>query len=338
MIGLSDIFWGGVVPALVAAATLAIVWRGTGKAASAWRTALVVGYVAGHWALDTHTISFAAALTKSFHPTEARDWLPLLMLLAIVPDALACVGKVGPLLGWLLRGALCAFVPWRLLHGSVYLPLSMADLGFEGVGIDLGGWSSGERAAWIGSVGAALLIGWQGSRSVDQQSCQSRDACLRSALAVAVAFGGAIVMAMSDSLVYGQLFGVLTAALAGCGLSSALLSTGRGPEAAAGPAWIAFGSLLVVGHFYAGLKIHNAALLLVTLILAIGWLPLPAKLSPRWQAVGRSLLCLIVLGIAVTLAGLDFAATSTSPAKKVAPTGYSRSTSATAIFIRSAFR
>jgi len=303
MIGWAEVLWGGAVPALVAAATLTMVWQGTGKAASAWRTALVVGFVAGHWGLETRTISFAAALTKSFQPTEARDWLPLLMLLAIVPDALACIGKRGPAIGWLLRCALCVFVPWRLLHGSVYLPLSLPDLGLDAA--DLGGWSSGEAAAWIGGSGAMLLIGWHWSRGGDQQSGQRRDAFVRSALAVVVALGGAIVTAMSGSLVYGQMFGVLTAVLAGCGLASALLSTGRGPEAAAGPVMIAFGSLLVVSHFYAGLKIPNAALLWVALSLAIGWLSLPS----RWQALGRGVLCLATLGIAVTLAGLDFAAT-----------------------------
>ncbi len=307
MIGWDEVLWGGVVPAIVAAATLAIVWRGTGKAASAWRTAIVVGYVAGHWGLDTRTISFAAALTKSFQPTEARDWLPLLMLLAIVPDALACVGKRGPMLGWLLRCVLCVFVPWRLLHGSVYLPLSLPELGLDAE--DLGGWSNGETATRIGGVGTALLVGWHWLRSGDPQSSQPRDALVRSALAVVVALGGAIVAAMSASLVYGQTFGVLAAALAGCGLISAFLSTRRGPEAAAGPVMIAFGSLLVMGYFYAELKFHNAALLWAALALAIGWLPLPAKLSLSRQAIGRGLLCLAALGLAVTLASLDFAAT-----------------------------
>jgi len=117
-----DLFFGGVLPAIVAASALAMVWRATGNAASAWRTAIVLGYVVGHWALDARTIGVVAALSKSYQPIEARDWLPLLMLLAIVPDAMACVGKRGPALAWLLRTALCVFIPWRLLQGSVYLP------------------------------------------------------------------------------------------------------------------------------------------------------------------------------------------------------------------------
>jgi len=63
-----------------------------------------------------------------------------------------------------------------------------------------------------------------------------------------------------------------------------------------------------VGHFYAELKICNAALLLIALGLAIGWLPLLAKVSLRWQAVCRGVLCLAALGTAITMAGLDFSA------------------------------
>ena len=317
MVDRYDVFWGGVVPAVVAAVVLAIVWRATGKAASAWRTALVVGYVVGHWALDARTISVVATLTKSFHPSEARDWLPLFLLLAIVPDAMACVGKYGSALGWLLRAALCVFVPWRLLHGSTYLPLSMQDLGFDSGDFDMGGWSTGEAAAWIGGLGAMLLVSWQGSRDVEQRS----GAVLRSALAVAVALGGAITVALSGSLVYGQLLGVLAASLAGGGLASAFLSTSRGPAAAAGPVVSAFGSLLVMGHFYANLRIFIAVLLLVAMVLATGWLPLPTKLSSRWQAVGRSVVCFAILGVAVTLAGLDFSATQEETERKPYQTG-----------------
>ncbi len=297
----SDIFFGGVLPAVVAASALAMVWRMTGKEASAWRTAIVLGYVVGHWALDARGIGVVAALLKSYQPTEARDWLPLLMLLAIVPDALACVGKRGPALAWLLRTVLCVFIPWRLLSGSVYLPVSIS----PNFNFDLGGWSTSEATAWIGGIGGALLICWQGLRIVDQRS----GVFVRSALAVVVTFGAAIVAALSASLVYGQMFGILTAVLAGCSLASAFFSTGRGPEAAAGPVVVAFGSLLIVGHFYAELKIYNGALLLIALGLALGWLPMSAKVSPRWQAVCRGLLCLAALAAALTIASLDFAAT-----------------------------
>ena len=302
MIGLWDVIYGGIVPAAAAAAALAFVWRATGKAASAWRTALVVGYLAGHWALDAQNTSWVSALTNSFRPNEARDWLPLFALLAMVPDAFACVGTFGPAVGWLLRFALCVFVPWRLLYGSVHLPIPL-----EGLEIDLGGWSTREAVTWIGGITVISMVAWFLSRSVQPQASVR----LRSTLATLVAFASALAMAMSASLVYGQLFGVLTATLTGCGLASALLKMERGPDVAAGPIVVLFVSLLIVGHFYAELKLQNGVLLLIALVLAIGWLPRLNR-KPAWQPVGRSVLCLATLGLVLTLAGRDFA-TSTSP-------------------------
>ena len=60
-------------------------------------------------------------------------------------------------------------------------------------------------------------------------------------------------------------------------------------------------------HFYVELKIHNAALLLVAVVSATGWLPPPAKLTPRRQAVCRCFLCFAMRGAALTMAGIDFA-------------------------------
>lgn len=305
MLTTADLFYGGIVPGVVAAVTLAVVWRVTGKAASAWRTALVVGYVAGHWALDAQGASFAAALTKSFRPAEAKDWLPLLALLAMAPDALACVGKFGPAIGWCLRAALCVFAPWRLLYGSVNLPIPL-----EGLDIDLGGWSTGEAAAWIGGIAAALLLAWSSMRGVDPQE----NPMSRLALAALVALGSAVTMAMSASLVYGQLFGVLTATLVGCGLAAALSKTGRGPDVTAGPIVVLFGCLLVMGHFYAELKLPHAALLLAAMTLATGWLPRLEKVLPSWRLAGRAVLCLATLGVVLLLAGREFAAAISSDA------------------------
>jgi len=336
MISGADMVWGGALPAAVAAIVLAAVWRTTRNAASAWRTALIVGYVAGHWTLDARDIGasslvgigpseaaavhwaydprnfdFAEALTKSYRPTEARDWLPPLLLLAIAPDALACVGKAGFVLGGILRFGLCLFVPWRLLNGSVYLParslpaLEFEASGFEMGGFDTGAWTISVAVAWIGGVAVALLLGWQLARRVDQQSGN----LVRSTLAVVVALGAAVTAMAAASLVYGQMLGVLSAALAGCGLMAAIVTAGRGPEAAAGPVIIAFGCLVVVAHFYAELQIHHAALLLLAMIVAIGWLPLPVHFSSRWQSVCRSLICLGLLAIPVIPAVLELAAT-----------------------------
>lgn len=301
MIGASDLLWGGVLPGAVAACMFVFVWQLTGKSASAWRVALVIGYIAGHWGLDVRNLGTVAAIIKSIRTTEARDWLPLLACLAVLPDALACVGKLGPWLGWLLRIALCLFVPWRLVRGTAYLPLMvLPDFGFESEA-----WSTGESFAWIGGIAAVLLFTWQWIRIDDRPS----GFLVRSALAVVVALGGAIIVAMSDSLIYGQLFGVLTAALAGCGLASAFCATERGPDAAVGPLVIVFGSLVLLAYFFAKLTFGNAALLMFAMTVAIGWLPLPKRLSPRWNVASRTAICLGALIIAVAIAGFDFAAT-----------------------------
>ena len=211
----------------------------------------MIGYVAGHWGLDARTIGIVPAMIKSYRPTESRDWLPMLVLLAIVPDALSCVGKCGPALGWIMRVGLCLFLPWRLLNGTAYLPaIAIPDFGFE-----TSAWSTVEMVAWISGLASALLLCWQSARVADQQP----DWIVRSWLAVVVAVGGAMTVALSASLIYGQLLGVLAATLAGCSLASALFSTERGAAAAAGPVVIAFGSFMVLAHFFAELKIYNAA-------------------------------------------------------------------------------
>ncbi len=301
MISGAEIFWGGVLPAVVAAAVLFVVWRLTGKAASAWRTALVAGYLAGHWALSTSNIGIVATLVKSYQPTEAHDWIPLLIALAMVPDAIACLGKRGPALAWLLRAALCLFAPWRFFQGSAYLPLvALPDFGFETLE-----WSTTEAATQIGAIGAMLLFAWFALRVAKEPDGLRT----RSALAVVVALGAAITVALSGSLLYGQLLGVLTAALAGTGLASAIVGTQRDPEAAAGPLVLAYGGLLLLANFYAELTTLHTALLLVAMLTAIGWLPRAKKLSPRAHAIIRTLLCLAALGTAVSLAAIDFAAT-----------------------------
>jgi hypothetical protein len=294
---------------VAAGLTWALVWRWTGKQASAWRTALVVGYIMGHWTLDARDLGaalsarddpsgaayqsydprpfqFRAAIAKSVRPRAARDWLPLFGLLAMLPDALACVGRGGPAIGWLLRVLLGLLLPWRLLHGSTYLPLNPP-------GLDLGGWSTGQATAHIGLLAGALLLSWQWYRSPQPRT----GAVVRSALAALVAAGSAVTVALSGSSVSGPLLGALAAALAGAGLAAARCSSERGPEAVAGPIAVLLGCLLGIASFYAQLPGPCALLLLTAMGLALGRLPLCGP--PTAQLAGRSLLCLVALASAV---------------------------------------
>ena len=294
MIDAYDLLWGGVAPAVLAAGVLAAVWLATGKAASAWRSALVVGYVAGHWALEAHSTSLAAAISRSYHPQECRDWLPLLILLATVPDAIACVGKYGPAIGWVLRAGLCLLIPWRLTNGTVYLPaISLPDFGFES-----GAWSTPEMIAWIVGVGAVLAGCW----SLVRIETESDEQTIRSTLVALVVLAAAPTMVWSASLIYGKLFVVLASTLAGCGVASSVLRTGRGPEAAAGPLMVSFGCLVLLGYFFAELRLYNALLLLAAMTVATGRLPRAPQRTKTWKSCCRAVLCLPLLVAAMLLA------------------------------------
>lgn len=300
MLTIGDIVWGGFLPAAIAAAVFASVWWLTGRPASSWRTGLVAGYVAGHWALAAQNVGWLAAILKSYHPTEARDWLPLIVVLSVLPDTTAYVGKWGAAVGWVMRVALCAAIPWRFLYGSKYIPLMvLPDFGFES-----DDWSTGERYAWLGGTAALLMAVWLLLRYAQPQGTTHT----RTALAVLVALAGAVTMALSASITYGQLFGIVTAAVAGGGLASALLKTERSPDAGAGPLAVLVCSVVLLGYFYAELTGLNAVLLLVALVVATGWMPLPAA----WPAVRQSLLrgavCMALLIVCVSLAVRDFQA------------------------------
>jgi len=299
-----EILLGGLLPAIVAAVVLAVVWRLTRHAGAAWSAGLVVGCVSGLWALDAHAVGISIAVAKSFSPHEARDWLPAAMLLSMIPSAVAGTGKSGRVIAWLLGGVFCVLLPWRLLAGSAYLPnVSSVEASFDAAGA----WSTFETVAWLGGIGATLFVFWFGA----EWEGKSNSWRLRGLLAAVVALGAAVTLAMSGSITYGQLLGVLTAALASCWVVAVMLRLESGPEAAAGPLVAIFGGALVLAHFYSELKLLHAGLLLLAMTVAIGgWLP-EAKLSCRGKLALRCLLCLIPLAIVVTLASMDFSATQT---------------------------
>jgi hypothetical protein len=288
MIRLSDILLGGILPGILAVAALALVWKLTKNAASSWRTAAVLSFVAGLWALDAQGVGLSTAISKSLRITEARDFLPLMVILATVPDAVATSGKNGSIAGWVLRFALCGFLPWRMLAGTKYLPKNGPPL-----------WSMGEMIAWLGGAALAIFATWLLVRAESTEKPK-----LRSALAAIVTLCGAITIAISGSITYAQLMGVLTATLTGCALGAWLLKVGRGPDAAAGPLVIAFGGILVLAHFIAEVKLLYVVLLLVGFAVGAGWF-FPRK---KWSTPARCMVCLLAISVAVVMAGLDFAA------------------------------
>jgi hypothetical protein len=294
MVTSADILLGGILPGILAVMTLSLVWKFTHNAASSWRTAAVVSFLAGIWALDAQGVGITSAIAKAVRITQAKDFLPLMVILAVVPDAVAAIGKRGALLAWALRLALCMFVPWRLLSGTKYLPKIAPPPEFN-----TGAWSTTEAILWIGGVALAMLATWTLVRGESTEWPR-----LRSVLALLAAFAASTTVALSGSITYGQLMGVLVATLTGCALAAWIFKLARGPDAAAGPIVIAFSSVLVLAHFFAELKLFYAVLLLVGFAVGAGWF-FPGK---KWSTPLRCVICLAAVGAAVGLAGMDFAA------------------------------
>lgn len=294
MITLSDILRGGILPGIVALIVLVSVWKLTKSAASSWRTAVVVSFLAGLWALDAQGVGISTAISKSVRITEAKDLLPLMVILAGVPDAVATLGARAAQGAWLLRVALCGFLPWQMLSGTKYLPKFAPPPNF-----DSAAWTTLEMIGWLGGTAVALLATWALVRGENTELPR-----LRSILVAVVALAASATIALSGSFTYGQAMGVLVAALTGCALASWLMRTGRGPDAAAGAIVIAFGGVLVLALFIAELKLLYAILLILAFAVAGGWF-FPGK---KWSTPVRCTVCLLAIGVTVGLAAMDFAA------------------------------
>lgn len=298
MITITDILLGGVLPGVIAVTALAGVWKLTANAASSWRTATVASFLVGMWALDAQGVGVISAIAKSMRITEARDFLPLMVILAVIPDAVAASGKGGAILGWIMRAGLCLFVPWRLLWGTRYLPKVAPPPNFN-----TGAWTPVEAVLWIGGAAATLLAVWSLVRAENTEVPR-----LRSVLAVLVTLAASATVALSGSITLGQLMGVLVATLTGCAFAAWLLKLGRGPDATTGPIVIAFGGVLVLAHFFAELKLFYAALLLLGLAVGAGWF-FPGK---KWSTPVRCVVCLATIGMAVGLASMEFLTSETT--------------------------
>ena len=300
MITLNDILCGGVLPGVLALVALTGVWKLTHNGASSWRTAVVVGFLLGMWALDAQRIGVLSAIAKSMRIQEAKDFLALMVILGVFPDAVAVYGKQGRVVAWVLRVALCVCLPWRLLAGSIYLPKATATAN----PFNTSAWSTVESISWLGGIATVLTCLWG-------LWLASRDHAprVRSILTVLVLFAAAITLALSGSITYAQLLGALVATLTGCTIASSYWKLERGPDAAAGPILMAFGGVLVLAHFFAELKLLYAVLLVVAFAVAGSWF-FPGK---SWSTLLRCAICLVLVGLAVTLAGMDFAEAQNNP-------------------------
>jgi hypothetical protein len=301
MVAAADILWGGVLPALAAAATMVGAWRLSRSADVAWLTGLTLGFLVGYWGLDAQGVGFWTAVAKMARPLEARDWLPLAVLSAAAIEALSLWPRCPAVLSWVLRVAWCCFLPWRLLSGSVYLPQMEQDFGF-----DTGAWSTLVAMAWLGGASVVLALLWLAMRLMPERTLPR----LRASLTSLVALGATATIALSGSLTTGQLLGVLTAVLVGCGIVAATLRLERGPEAGAGPLVAVYGGVLVIARFLLSpeLPLFATSALLVAMIAAVAWIDPPSWLPKRGQGLIRIAVCLVALALTVIPAAREFAA------------------------------
>jgi hypothetical protein len=306
MIGtiLAELFWVGIVPLAAAAAAMLAARRLNLRPRAAWAVSVGVGYVVGQLCLMSRA-GFAGAMTALVAPHEARDWLPWAATLAAgatvwVAHATASSRWVGHLLATVI--ALAA--PTRLLGGSVYL---------------VSRWSAGERIVYLALLAGAMGLVWwllEAARDDDQP-------LVRGLLLIYVGVGTAVTVTLSGSFAYGELCGVVAAALTGALLAGVLKpaspedgTAGAAPDGlggAAGVVTMSLGSLILLGYFYAELTSADALLLAVALVAAGGWLPTWGMAGSGWRVAVRAALCIVPMALAVAGAYAGTMAESASP-------------------------
>ena len=305
---LSPLITVAVAAAVAAAGTMLVATYLRARPRASWAISAALGYIAGHLAAQSHG-GLATALLSVIKPHEARDWLPLAVLLAAGVTIFAAYAPrrwrpfvVG------LAALLTLGVPLRLLAGSVYVEQN---------------WSTIEKLAYLVLLAAVFGLVWL---ALATASHREPTRVLRPTLLAIFATGTALVLALSGSLGYGKLTVATAAAIAGTAITSHAAPlrapnrrdpTGRRPPVSqhsqrprsddlsgvAGVITFSLGSLLLLGHFYAELTATNAALLVLSLIAAAGRLPAVVSKAPPWQqAALRATLCLVPLAVAIVSA------------------------------------
>jgi hypothetical protein len=301
---LAELLWVGVVPCAAAAVAMLIARRWALRPRAAWAASVAMGYVVGQIALVGRA-GFLAALSALIMPREARDWLPWAVLLAAGATIwVAHAGDARRWIGHVLAVVIVLSAPWRLLGGSVWL---------------VSRWSAGQQLfALAGLAGAMGIVWWLLEAAEDDDQ-----PLVRSLLLILVAVGAAVVVTLSGSFSYGQLCGVVAAAMTGALIPGVLKHTSptktpfaRSPNGlggAAGVVTFSLGGLILLGYFYTELTAPNALLLAIAVVAAGGRLPMAPGMGPGLRAAARIAVCLVPLLIAVIQAYVTRMAGPASP-------------------------
>jgi hypothetical protein len=272
----SELLHVAILPAAVAALVTFVAQQLRLAQATVWSLAIGLGYIAGQLALESRNAA-PVSLWNLLVPREAVDWLPYAVLMAMaITVAATCTGAKWRGAVLVAAAILCIGVPLRLLAGSAY---SIR-------------WSALEKVWYLAAIAATLAAVWAvlaTARPTDQPR-------LRPALLALVACVSALACVLSGVFVYGELCGVLVAAVVGACLACREYNL----EGAAGVVTFSLATLVLLSYFYAELSLPNAALLLVALCFAAGRLPaFIATRSPSQQIAIRAGLTLLPLGIVV---------------------------------------
>jgi hypothetical protein len=244
---------------------------------------VALGFIAGQFGLSSRA-GVQAAFQSLVSPREARDWLPMCVMLAAGVTILGDCASVA-WRRWVLALAILVSVavPLRLVASNVRLANT---------------WSIPLKLGCVVLLAVVFGIVWMMlSRPRDDDT-----PLLRLVLLAVVAVGAAVVITLSGTIIGGQLCAVLACALmgaafgewvavsvfrlAGPGLAISADRTQPSPLAGFGGTaavvTMSLGGLIVLATFYAELTLADAALLILALIAAGG--PLPGEVSSelRW--------------------------------------------------------
>ena len=269
----NELFFAGVIPLAVAAATAFALRRFGSPPPVVWAAGVGVAYIAGQFALASRR-GLARAIQLLVSPREAVEWLPHSVVLAVGVTILAVYAPRRWRQRVVALAALLAIgVPARLLAGHLAQQ-----------------WSALEKASHLALLAATLALIWLLLASARDDELPR----LRQVLLMIASLGAAIATTLSGSFTIGRLCGIVAAAVTGTALV-----TPRGLSGAAGVVTLSLGGLIICGVFYARLNSANATLLLLS-IAAAGRLPEVVSAWPdRPRAVLRAALCLTPLGIAL---------------------------------------
>jgi hypothetical protein len=293
---LNTLVYVAILPFAVATIASLIARRWRMPPGCDWAIAVALGFVAGQ--LGLWSSESLSALGQLVAPLEAVHWLPHAVLIAGGIALLSTGDRPSFRAASLtLAGALAIGLPLRLLANSAYTLR----------------WTTAEKLAFIALLSATIALTWLVLGTAGQRE-HSR---LRPLLLIVVAAGAAVVIALSGVFAYGQLCGVVAAAISGATVSAVAddthfpriripfvpLRTAPSPwrvASAAGVITCSLGGLIVLAGFYGELSPLNATLLFLSLLAAGGRLPrFVAALPARSRGAVRIAFCLLPLAIAL---------------------------------------